>query len=237
MLKYCRFTDFLVHEVNLDGEAVRIKSIAMPSEEAKKDAESTGPSSSTTTTTTEAPPSTVGEEKASDGDNPTEIVGKDAQATPEDASWPERFNTVLKTFFSESHIEQLKKMYLEGPEPPFVSDSGWIGRQGKGEESSTGEVGDQPEIKEATESRGKRGKRGRERGGRGRGRGGGGGKREDHRKVLSDPIESKESRTNLHKAIREVFGGKLESETDSKANHEGGNNRIIVKWAKQGGNG
>ncbi len=181
--EYCRFTDFLVHEVNLDGEAVRIKSIAMPSSEAKKDAESTGPSSSTTTTTTttEAPPSSVGEEKALDGDNPTEIVGKDAQATPEDASWPERFNTALKTFFSESHIEQLKKMYLEGPEPPFVSDSGWIGRQGKGEESSTGEVGDQPEIKEATESRGEEGEKRR-----GRGRGRGGGKREDHRKVLSD---------------------------------------------------
>lgn len=172
-----RFTDFLVREVNLDREVVRIKSLAKPSSESKKNAESTE---------REAATSSAAAVKDSAIPAESDIQVAAAQIEDENVPWPERFNTILKDFVSEPVIEELKKMFLEGPEPPFVSDSGWSGRPTKDEGSSAAEVTEEPEAKaEASDSRGKRGKRGRDRG-RGRGRGGGAGKREDTRKVLSD---------------------------------------------------
>src|SRR6202021_114778 len=55
-------------------------------------------------------------------------------ATPMDAEndtelWPERFDAILQPFLSQDAILELKKMYLEGPEPPRQSDKGWTGRQ------------------------------------------------------------------------------------------------------------
>lgn len=44
-------------------------------------------------------------------------------------------------------------------------------------------------------------------------------------------MTSKETRTAFHKVIRELFGGKLETESESIP--EGGA-RITVKWAHQG---
>lgn len=45
-------------------------------------------------------------------------------------------------------------------------------------------------------------------------------------------MESKLDRTGLHKTIRELFKGKLDSETDtSKPDEEG---RIVIKWARHG---
>lgn len=162
--------------------------MAMPSSETKKSPESTGEPSASTVA--EAVPNAVSENvgKSSEGENVTENDGKDVPVTSEDSPWPERFNTTLKALLSEPVIEELKKMYLEGPEPPFVSDSGWTSRPAKDEGSSAAEISNETEAKvDVTDTRGKRGKRGRDRGrGRGRGRGGGAGKREDTRKVLSD---------------------------------------------------
>jgi tRNA pseudouridine13 synthase len=45
-------------------------------------------------------------------------------------------------------------------------------------------------------------------------------------------MTSKEIRTAFHKVIRELFGGRLETETDSSVSEEGA--RIVVKWAHQG---
>lgn len=71
-------------------------------------------------------------------------------------------------------------MYLEGPEPPFVSDGGWGARKPREE----GDMEEPPEEVVEESTRGKRG-RGRGRGGKG-GRGGGRtGKRVDMRKVIS----------------------------------------------------
>jgi tRNA pseudouridine13 synthase len=105
--------------------------------------------------------------------------------------WPDAVTTRLTPFLSSEKIEEVKKMFLEGPNPPFVSDAGWAGRlAAKASESG---VSDASAVKEGAELRkedqGKKesNKRGRDRGNRG-GRGGRGGKplREDHRKVLSE---------------------------------------------------
>src|SRR5258708_39571878 len=80
-------------------------------------------------------------------------------------------------------------MFLEGPEPPFVSDAGWSGRQAaKAKESGvSGSMDASESVETRNENEGKRGssKRGRDRGSRG-GRGGGKSGREDHRKVTSE---------------------------------------------------
>ena len=101
--------------------------------------------------------------------------------------WPDSFTTRLAPFLSTEKIEDVKKMFLEGPEPPFVSDAGWSGRQAaKADESGTsGSMDTKDGIETRKEDKGKRGStRGRGRGGRG----GRGGKsfREDHRKVTSE---------------------------------------------------
>ena len=108
--------------------------------------------------------------------------------------WPERFTEALKPHLSETAIAQLRALLLEGPELPFISDSGWGSRQARPEEAESEE---QSELKEeskeeAVRSRGGRGRN--QRGGRGRGgkRGNDGSqragpkRREDTRKVISD---------------------------------------------------
>jgi len=51
--------------------------------------------------------------------------------------------------------------------------------------------------------------------------------------MFNQPISSKEIRTAFHKVIRELFGGKLETETDATTAKEEGC-RIIVKWSHPG---
>ncbi|KAJ7638956.1 pseudouridine synthase [Roridomyces roridus] len=209
-----RFTDFLVYEIDQDSNVVHLKSVEKP-EPPKGEA-------------TSAP---VPAEEASEEPDKTVEKGK-SKAPTADEPWPEHFNTRLTEFLSEDAILKLKEMYLEGPEPPRVSDSGWASRPAAG--STPSEAPAEPEPAKRGRDRGGRGGRG----GRGRGgRGGRAGGREDHRKVLSNPIQSKETRTALHVAVRELFGGKLESEADSThtapAPEEG--TRIVIKWGSSKG--
>ena len=158
--------------------------------------------------------------------------------------WSEDYTAVLEKFLSPSVINKLKQMYEEGPEPPFVSDSGWGGRQAKQEEPQAAE--DAPA--EPSSGRG----RGRGRGGRGGNRGARAGKRGDTRRVVTEvctfpscihvakwgtqPIADKAVRTELHKAIRELFKGNLDSETDTTStNNEDDGSRISIKWVSGGG--
>jgi len=107
--------------------------------------------------------------------------------------WPEHFTTTLTSFLSGTVIAQVKEMFLDGPNPPRVSDRGWGGRptipvrEGDINDSSTA-----PDTPQGEPVMIEKAKRGKDRAGRG-GRGGGGGRggrpggaREDHRKVLSD---------------------------------------------------
>jgi len=97
--------------------------------------------------------------------------------------WSENFTTTLEKFFSPPVMEKLKQMYEQGPEPPFVSDSGWGGRQAKQEESETAE---EPPV-EITPKGGRGRGRGRGGGGgRGKDRGGRAGKREDNRGIFTE---------------------------------------------------
>lgn len=127
-------------------------------------------------------------------DKPTDL-DKDVLEDVETEPWPERFTAVLAPFLSEEVISQVKNLYLEGPEPPFVSDGGWGGRKAKVADTDIGEGSSalQSPAQELEPEKTERSKRGRDRGRGGRsGRGGRGGRtgrpgeREDHRKILSD---------------------------------------------------
>lgn len=214
-----RFTDFLVYEVDLDGNVIHVKSLTKPESSPKKKedtkenhpaAEEGAPSPQPTSDSTNGPvpPTTEPSEKADESTEAAENVVAEMAGTPNAAPncessqtqnepWPEQFTAKLTAFLSEETVVKIKELYLEGPEPPFVSDSGWGGRQAKpAEDDNKPEGEDTPATPEAPEEEPKqgRGKRGRDRGVRGGrgargGRGGRGGRpgaREDHRRVLTD---------------------------------------------------
>jgi tRNA pseudouridine13 synthase len=210
-----RFTDFLVHEVDLDSQVVHIKSLAMP-ESGKKDktletADQLLPSVSEPIAAVDEGRSNEEQSGATSTNVGDTVMDNSLSATErniqnhsgtgevkeeEPAShepWPERFNTVLKPFLSDDIINRIKKMFLEGPEPPRVSDRGWEQRTDRStDDIEMKDVADaqaaqgELQLPSGNEKTAKRdrdsGRRGR--GGRGQKRAGGG--IEDERKVLSD---------------------------------------------------
>ncbi|KZT62906.1 pseudouridine synthase [Calocera cornea HHB12733] len=246
-----RFTDFLVFEVNLKGETVRVKDIGPPQKEAPAPKPAEPAESQTEEPAADGEPESA-EAEAKEPEKPVTVTYE----------WTAETKEKLAPYFGKEELEGLERMYREGKKPPMVSDGGWEGRrllhpegEGRGDEATEtkgGEGGEKEESKEvaeaptedakeetqAEEEKGGRrnGRDRKDRGGRGgrdrgRGRGGGrdggrgGGRRSDPRQ----PIVSKEGRTELHKAVRELFGGQLETETvESKEKGEGSS--IRVKW-------
>lgn len=101
--------------------------------------------------------------------------------------WPEHFNTALAPFFSEDALAALKQMWLEGAEPPRISDNGWGERTSKPQVEGDVHENSSPAQHEKREESSKNPRGGR--GGRGNRGGRAGGKRgraEDNRKVLSE---------------------------------------------------
>ncbi|KAF8974462.1 pseudouridine synthase [Flammula alnicola] len=252
-----RFTDFLVFEVDQDSKVIHLKTLGKPESKKDKDKEQPDTPDSPSTMAQSGDVIMAGEEvgtasapvvveKFTEGSTediniPSKVADAPAaaelKAATKEEPWPEHFDTALAPFLDSDNLLQLKKIYLEGPEPPRVSDNGWAGRvssSASGEEVSVAEdnePADKVEEKGGRDNRrGRGGKRGA-RGGRGGGRGGG---REDTRKVVSGPITSKDTRTAFHKAVRELFGGKLETETDTSGSTAEEGSRISIKWAKRG---
>jgi len=187
-----RFTDFLVYEVDQDSNVIHIKSLGMPELPSKKAKVEREPASEVIADVPSGEPSVIqGTPEVELGiEAPAEASNKaDAPTVP----WPDSFTSRLVPFLSLEKIEEVKVMFLEGPEPPFVSDTGWAGRQTakvhESGNSSPKDIEDSSETTKEVEGEKGRSKRGRDRGGRGgRGRRGGrGGKqvREDHRQVTS----------------------------------------------------
>ncbi|KAF9534217.1 pseudouridine synthase [Crepidotus variabilis] len=229
-----RFTDFLVYEVDLDGNVIHLKSLAKPQSSAPDTSTSTvEPEVSETQDVVMADVSASAKASSSAMKESTSRE-PDLSKEPEEP-WPERFDEALAIFLDLERVQQLKKIYLEGREPPRVSDAGWDGRKSvsKGGEVTSDEakVAEVPTPDSSSPSaRGGHGKRG----GRGGGHGGrSGGRAQDTRKVVSAPIASKDTRTAFHKTVRELFAGKLETETDASSTDDG--SCIAIKWVQRGG--
>ncbi|KAF9476508.1 pseudouridine synthase [Pholiota conissans] len=242
-----RFTDFLVFEVDQDSKVIHMKSLGKPDSPAKEKRDVS--LALTTSTAVENPAlvdagetelySVIKESAASESTSVTENTNSlpeplGLNTSTKEEHWSEHFDATLAAFLDQDKVSELKKIFLEGPEPPRVSDAGWGTRV-----ASTSTLEESIPLEDAKKSEDKGGRdngrgRGGKRGGRG-GRGGGrGGGREDTRNVISSPITSKDTRTAFHKAIRELFGGKLDTETGASGPPEEGS-RILIKWAKRGG--
>jgi tRNA pseudouridine13 synthase len=189
-----RFTDFLVYEVDQDGNVIRLKSLEMPSsskhqEEPVEDVTMGNPAKTELQSEPQQPEPAADTEQPAEESAPGQPEPENEPVSTKEEPWPEAFTATLSPFFSEDGLAQLKQMFLEGPEPPRVSDNGWAGRPTKPAESADAaeEVPSAP-PEEASSSRGKRGRDRGRRGGRGHGRGGGrgGSGREDTRRAISN---------------------------------------------------
>ena len=188
-----RFTDFLVYEVDQDSNIVHIKSLGMPASPEKKVKNVGEPASEVNA---DAPSGEPTAKEGAEAELGTETSPEALDKAPGESSkqasstepWPDSFTTRLSPYLSTEKIEEVKRMFLEGPEPPFVSDTGWSGRQAvkANESGGSGSTNVEENVETRKEDGGKRGssKRGRDRGGRGRG--GGKSVREDCRKVTSE---------------------------------------------------
>lgn len=80
-----------------------------------------------------------------------------SESKPDALVWQEHFTTTLTPFLDEDRIEQLQGMYLQGQNPPRVSDSGWDRRKASSldeEKKQSVEQGDTPSKVEHTNKRG-----------------------------------------------------------------------------------
>jgi tRNA pseudouridine13 synthase len=191
-----RFTDFLVFEIDLDGNAIHLKSLAKPDPPKKNPIEEKNAPQADADSMTGIEPDIIEDDvevanRAESSSKPE--TEQPAVEVKSDEPWPDSFNTKLAPFLSPESISQLKEIFLQGPEPPLVSDSGWAGRVKSSAEDAaasplTESAAQEPDVdKESVQqSRGRgRGDRGKRGGGRG-GRRGRGNEREDNRKVLSE---------------------------------------------------
>jgi tRNA pseudouridine13 synthase len=183
-----------VNEVDLDGQVIHVKSLAMPKSSNGSDEREAEDNLSTSSRPgpmegIEADAPVATNEATDHGAAVPAINGKAKDDPP---TWSNGFDTALESFLSKDTIEALKTMFLEGREPPRVCDDGWAGRQvnvAEGEGAASSAVVDTPSDPSTPDKNGRKGQQ--ERGGRG-GRGGRGarggrtrGGREDNRKVYS----------------------------------------------------
>jgi tRNA pseudouridine13 synthase len=223
-----RFTDFLVFEVDQERDVLHLTSIDKPDGSLKPQKKSKAPNVT-------APPAIDIDKMttpASDnGENmvppirdsaPDEVgshsmfptiatsgapskVDTSTTSSSQEMTWTDHMTATLTPLLPSSTIEQLKEMFLQGPEAPLVSDSGWGGRKPSvlvendtaAVDSDGGAPTPIPVLSSSSHQHDREGRgRGRGRGGRGT-RGGRGrgrfdndstrpGKREDLRRVVSD---------------------------------------------------
>jgi tRNA pseudouridine13 synthase len=135
-----------VNEVDLDSQVVCVKSLAMPESVTKdklkrKTISASGLSAGesmvvdipahTESSTVSADPRSTQNKDLDATTSTNELAMPDAiyaEATTEslaaEGPWSDHYNDSLRPYLSEDAIAQLRKMVLEGPEPPVVDDPG-----------------------------------------------------------------------------------------------------------------
>ena len=128
--------------------------------------------------------------------------------------WPEQFTTALSTFLSAEKILDVKRIYLEGLSATPTEPSNASRNKGRRQKASEGAQDDNSKVISDVSS-----------------------VLPFHNIVLKpcQPISSKETRKALHHAVRHLFKGKLDSETDTSSVGEG--SCIVIRWARQGRGG
>ncbi|GJJ07479.1 hypothetical protein Clacol_001681 [Clathrus columnatus] len=217
-----RFTDFLVNEVDLQGNVVHLKDITqpeMPKEVKDNEVNNVSDISSGVNETETPDPSNLQTNRKPDKEK-TNRAAKPTVPPEQEFQWTNETAGALAPFLDPEALKQLEEMYLQGPEPPRdITSSNLLIEDNKAEGWSENPVMESPEKskrdknqrgwKEKTKKTGKSTVP------------------KDDREVFSKNITSKEDRTTLHEAVRRLFGGKLETQTDGQ--------RISIKWSKHKG--
>lgn len=172
----------MVFEVDLDGKVIHLKSLGISDSSNKDDVEATPSTRTEQDTAIGSMQSGVGAITSADSESKQGLIEPSERAVVSqpipDEPWPEHFSFSLAPFLDEARILQVKKMYLEGRDPPRSNDTGWAGRNAKQvnkDSAPTGSVVLATTVQEGN---------GNERGGRVRGGLQGG--RVDGRKVISE---------------------------------------------------
>lgn len=177
---------------------MHIKSLSLP--ESKKDKTAEDPTDASIRGVTNVQDSDTNQQAGPSKIHPSDHttapnIGQEHESevvADDEVTWDETFELSLSSFLSETSIAQLKQMYLDGPEPPRVSDNGWVNKVHKKSEDVEISEQDAPPHQDSgiRPSDTRREKHQHSRGGRGRQRGRGGrsqgSEREDNRKVLSE---------------------------------------------------
>lgn len=193
-----RFTDFLVNEVGLDGEILRLKDIGKPTDPYDLPREKTKGKSKA-----ESKPDDKEHQEDKQTDAEAAEGAEDAKTEEVDnqddlpeslrfdplPKWTSQTTRTLRPVFSDSTIIAIRALLVQGKNPPPKLDAGWGARKAKVEadvvneeeamnveDSSPSGITTIPEsIMDAARGQGRDRGRGRGRGGRGGGRGGRGG--------------------------------------------------------------
>ncbi|KAI6047420.1 pseudouridine synthase [Pisolithus marmoratus] len=238
-----RFTDFLVFEVDQDHQVVHLKTLDKPASSKKDQNLLSQNVPAEVPLEIEALPSTATEKdgvedvkiRQSSQITHTSTLASHESIPSNQEAWANAVVSSLSPYFSDESIAQVQKMFLEGPEPPRVSDNK------DSPQLDDGVVGAEQTLSAEQPSQGKQDQNRHTRSEKGKKRGGRGdlSKRDIdcHYKVFSNPISSKTDRTAVHVKIRELFRGSFETETEAPSDQ---GSRIIVMWSRKGrgrGNG
>ena len=215
-----RFTDFMVNEITAppENKVCRITSILPPDGKYLRELKRVRG---------ELEPE---EQDKEDERKKAEREAKERNKAVEDErpTWPEGADERLSAYFSPEAIEQMRKMWEEGrnpPPPPQTEVTPGTESQPAQEETSTGEEKPAESTPQDVKSVAPK-------------------PVADPRRVLSRPLGSKPERTQSHALIRELFSGRLASESitlqsdqddeDARANAGSGPleavTAIAVRW-------
>ncbi|KAI6035142.1 tRNA pseudouridine synthase D [Pisolithus orientalis] len=220
-----RFTDFLVFEVDQDHQVVHLKTLDKPASSKKDPNLPSQDTPAEVSMEAEVLPLTALEKDGSEdvkAAGPSQITHAGSSVSQvsmlsNQEAWGDAVVSSLSPYFSDESIAQLRKMFLESPEPPRVNDNNDFPQPDNGGSSEQPSQGKQGRDRH-TRPQGSKKQRGR-------------GDLSQSEKVFSNPISSKTDRTAVHVKIRELFKGSFETETEAPSDQ---GSRIIVMWSRQG---
>lgn len=126
----CRFTDFLVNEVGLDGEVLRLKDIGKPTDpyDVPRD-KSKGKAKAESSAVEEAEAEIAETEKVEEVENQDDLP-ESLRFNPI-PKWTSQTTRTLRPVFSDSTVSAIRALLVEGKNPPPKLDGGWGSRKAK----------------------------------------------------------------------------------------------------------
>ncbi|SPO38679.1 related to PUS7 - Pseudouridine synthase [Pseudozyma flocculosa] len=197
-----RFTDFMVNEITLGPEhtVCRITSLDPPEGKLLQDLRRAR--------------GEIDEAEIQRQEEEAERKRQQQEAEAQDTTWPHEADDQLSPYFTPDTLAALRKMWEEGINPPQAAAA--AGEEATPAESAT--APDEHANSEETAATAAPAEQGDSQARPARQAGRKSNVVQDDRKVLSRPLSSKAERTQAHAVFRELFHGKLATESIALAN-------------------